>query len=237
LASRIAGMRSATALRVAVLLPCLLWSGHALAQSPNLAKGARESIVYIYFDITDPQTGKKGRVQGTGFVISPSGYVLTAAHVFRSWHEQTDASKAANQIWATRKGKPGYIRESALILNPVNLGDADAEDVALLKLPDDGTYEAAPICLAAGDGINTNDSFTAYGFPADQHFQPVPGWFGTQNAPGARWFAASAFTEGMSGGPIYDARGAVVGLVKGGLTDTEAVKYITPIRHASPRLK
>src|SRR4029077_11530580 len=166
-----------------------------------------------------------------------SGYVLTAAHVFRSWHEQTDASKAANQIWATRKGKPGYIRESALILNPVNLGDADAEDVALLKLPDDGTYEAAPICLAAGDGINTNDSFTAYGFPADQHFQPVPGWFGTQNAPGARWFAASAFTEGMSGGPIYDARGAVVGLVKGGLTDTEAVKYITPIRHASPRLK
>src|SRR4029077_772137 len=29
----------------------------------------------------------------------------------------------------------------------------------------------------------------------------------------------------------------VVGLVKGGLTDTEAVKYITPIRHASPRLK
>jgi hypothetical protein len=35
----------------------------------------------------------------------------------------------------------------------------------------------------------------------------------------------------MSGGPVYDNRGIVLGLVKGG-TDAIAVRWITPIQHA-----
>jgi hypothetical protein len=143
---------------------------------------------------------------------------------------------AANQIKRTRYDKPGYIKESPLILEPISLGDGDAEDVALLKLPHlGGRYETAPICLEASDRVRIGHSLMAFGFPADQNFQPIPGTFGTQNALGGRWAATSAFTEGTSGGPIYDANGIVVGLIKGGLTNTDAVRFITPIRHASPR--
>lgn len=223
-------------LRVTALL-FLFPLGCAFAQSARLAEKARESIVYIYFDAVDPQTGAKGHVQGTGFVVSPAGYVLTAAHLFRLWHTQTDVSKVANPIRATRYDKPGYTQLSPLILEPVNLGDANTDDIALLKLPNLGhAYETAPICLDAGDRIHIGDSFMSFGFPADQNFQPIPGVFGTQNAPGGRWAATSAFTEGMSGGPIYGGDGTVVGIIKGGLTNTDAVRYITPIRHATTRL-
>jgi len=105
-----------------------------------------------------------------------------------------------------------------------------------LKLPYLGKYESAPICLEESDRIRMGDSLMAFGFPADQNFQPITGMFGTQNAAGGRWAATSAFTEGMSGGPIYNANGVVVGLIKGGLTNTDAVRFITPIRHALPRL-
>lgn len=224
------------AVLVAVSLLCLLLPRDASAQAPSLHERARESVVYVYFDVVDPQTGAKGRVQGTGFVVSPAGYVLTAAHLFRAWRQQTDASKAANKIMGTRFDKPGFVFESPLFLEPIHLGDPDAEDVALLKLPHITTYKIATVCLAASDRLLVGDSFTAYGFPADQSFQPIPGIFGTQNAPGGRWAAASAFTEGMSGGPIYGPGGTVVGIVKGGLTNTDAVRYITPIRHASSSL-
>jgi hypothetical protein len=121
---------------VAAVLVGLVWSPPcAIAQTANLSERARESIVYIFFEIVDSQTGAKARVLGTGFIVSPSGYVLTASHLFRSWREQTDASKAANQIKGTRYDKPSYIKESPLILEPISLGDGDAEDVALLKLP------------------------------------------------------------------------------------------------------
>jgi hypothetical protein len=72
----------------------------------------------------------------------------------------------------------------------------------------------------------------AFGFPHNQNFQPVPGVLGTQNAEGGRWAAASAFAEGMSGGPVYIGA-TVVGLVKGGLEGTNAVQWVTPIRHAN----
>jgi hypothetical protein len=92
------GIRWTAVLGFAALLQCPLLPGYALAQGSNLAERARESIVYIFFDIVDPQTGARARVQGTGFVVSPSGYVLTAAHLFKAWRQQTDASKAAHPI-------------------------------------------------------------------------------------------------------------------------------------------
>jgi hypothetical protein len=145
------GIRLLAALLAATLLQYLLCSSCAIAQGSNLAERARESIVYIFFDMADPQTGANVQVQGTGFIVSATGYVLTAAHLFKDWHRQTDASKAARPIRGTRYDKPGYINGSPMILQPINLGDPDSEDVALLKLPQLGKYEVAPICLEASD--------------------------------------------------------------------------------------
>jgi S1-C subfamily serine protease len=202
----------------------------------------RQSTAYIYFDVTDPATGAKATVQGTGFVVSRLGYVLTAAHLLRDWSRQTQAEKDDNPIRASLGDKPGYVTASPLILSVISPGNPDSPDFALLKLPDPDRhavqgYNPAPICLTSLQESAMGDAFLAFGFPLGKNIQPVPGVLGTKNADGDRWAAAGAFANGMSGGPVYDAGGNLIGMVKGGLTETEAVRWITPIRHAENLLR
>ena len=207
------------------------------AKAETLTDTAQKSIVYIFFDIVDPNTGAKSAIQGTGFVVSPQGHVLTASHLFRAWKAQRPVDKANNPIKATLRDKVGYVPESPLILNRINIGDPEQEDVALLKLPASSqAYPAAPICLRQAAAAKAGDPLMAFGFPQNQNFQPVTGVLGLQNAEGGRWAAASAFAEGMSGGPVYIGE-TVVGLVKGGLEGTNAVQWITPIGFADSLLR
>jgi len=218
-----------------VIVTVALLACFSSSRSENLADQARKSIVYIYYKAIDPATGAAQTFQGTGFVVASNGYVLTASHVFRAWVKQSAVDKANNPIMATLRDKPGMVTQSPLVLNPVNLGNPDAEDVALLKFPE-GDYPVVPICFAKAEVERAGNQLWAYGFPLNRSFQPVPATLGNKDAPGARWAASSAFTEGMSGGPVYSADGIVIGLVKGGL-DSDAVKWITPIRHADNYLR
>ena len=203
---------------------------------------AQQSTVYIFFDVTDPATGAKTAIQGTGFVVSRLGYVLTTSHLLRDWNKQSNWEKEKNPIRASLGDKPGYVSGSPLNLAVVNSGYPDSEDVALLKLPDPDRnsaqgYSPVPICLASPQEMAMGDAFLAFGFPLGQNIQPVPGILGTKNAEGGRWAAAAAFAEGMSGGPVYDTAGNLIGLINGGVASTEAVRRITPIRHAENLLR
>ncbi len=221
---------------VAVLLATTCAANrNAFAQERTLvalADKAQRSIVYIRFDVTDPKTGAKSTLQGTGFIVSRSGYVLTASHLFRDWGKQTDVDKKQNLIWCSLRDKPGYVLESPLIMRIVNLGNPESEDVALLKLPDLAQgYTPVSVCLREASDAALGENFVAFGFPLDQNFQPVQGILGTTNAPGGRWAAAAPFTYGMSGGPVYTNRGFILGIIKGGL-EADAVSWITPIQLA-----
>ncbi len=202
----------------------------------------RQSTAYIYFDVTDPATGAKSSVHGTGFVISRLGYILTASHLLRDWNRQTQAEKNNNPIRASLGDRPGYVSASPLVLSAVNAGSPDSGDAALLKLPDPDRnavqgYAPAPLCLAPVEETAMSDSFLAFGFPRGKNIQPVPGIFKAQSADGGRLAASSAFAEGMSGGPVYDTAGNLIGMVKGGPADTEAGQWITPIRHTEKLLQ
>jgi hypothetical protein len=214
--------------------------GYLLAAAPPFAfacswEDARKSTVYIFVDAIDPVTGAKTAAQGTGFVISRLGYVLTASHLLRDWVKQRELDKAQNPIKASIGAKPGYIYSSPLDVQVVNPGNSAAEDVALLKLPPLDSaqgYRPAPICFASRQEPKFGEEISALGFPSNQNVQLVKGYLGTETAPGGRWAAASAFERGMSGGPVYDSSCNLIGLVKGGLPDTRDVQWITPIRHA-----
>ena len=214
--------------------------GYLLAAAPAFAfacswEEARKSTVYIFVDAIDPVTGAKTAAQGTGFVISRLGYVLTASHLLRDWVKQRELDKVQNPIKASIGAKPGYMYSSPLDVQVVNPGNAAAEDVALLKLPPLDSaqgYRPAPICMASRQEPKFGEEISALGFPSNQNVQLVKGYLGTETAPGGRWAAASAFDRGMSGGPVYDSSCNLIGLVKGGLPDTRDVQWITPIRHA-----
>ena len=220
---------------VAVLLAaaCALSSKAFAQETTTSTYEARQSIVYIWFDVTNPTTGAKLTVQGTGIIVSKSGYVLTASHLFRDWGKQTDPDRKQNLIRGSLRDKPGLVFESPLILQVINPGNADYEDVALLKLPDAvPSFSVAPVCLQEASAAKVGDNFVGYGFPLDQPFQPVQGTLGTSNALRGGWAASAPFTYGMSGGPVYTIRGFVVGLIRGGVPGTPAVNWITPIQHA-----
>jgi S1-C subfamily serine protease len=207
---------------------CIILVGGLPTAFAHLVDKAQESIVYIYFDVTDPTTGAKVTYQGTGFIVSPSGHVLTASHLFRDWVKQNQQDKKNNPIWASLRDKLGHVRESPLQLDDMDLGNPDGADVAFLKIDGHEVYSAAPVCLATPE---RGDAFFAFGFPGNQGFQFVRGMFG--NVDGGRWTVDADFAPGMSGGPVYDVSGNVIGLVKGGLGDINAVRWVTPISYAN----
>lgn len=217
----------------AAFLCIIMFSGSTSALA-DLFADARKSIVYIYFDVTDSATGERTTVAGTGFVVSSLGYILTASHLFRHWTKQSKEDKEKNPIRATLHDKLGFVFESPVNLQEIELGNPDGEDVAFLKLPDPHTiegYSAAPVCPAAHE--KGGDGFFAFGFPGNQAFEGVRGMLVNTNAPGGRWTADADFAPGMSGGPVYDLSGRAIGLVKGGLDNIRAVRWITPIRYAT----
>jgi hypothetical protein len=219
---------------------CVAILGASPCAFAHLFDKARESTVYIFFDVTDPATGEKRSVHGTGFVVSQRGYVLTASYLLRDWAKQSVRDKESNPIKATLRDGPLFASGNALNLQIVKMSDPDSEDIALMKLPDldmPGGYSPAPICFSARQEAAMGYDFFAFGFPLDQSFQPMRGTLGTRNAPGGRWAAVSEFAEGMSGAPVYDLSGNVIGLVKGGLANTAAVQWITPILHGENQLK
>jgi hypothetical protein len=234
----------ASATLVSVLVAHLLPGLPSPAQADELGDKAQQSIVYVFYDLPGSQLVGGRHIQGTGFIISNKGFLLTASHLFEDWLKvyKTKDDQDAHPIQGTVGGKPGSVGQAVLTLTRVHLGDPQNEDVALLKLPDKPAgeeYPWAPVCLS-NPSPSLNDSLVAFGFPLDQDFQPDPVRLGTMNAPGARWAAKSPFTFGMSGGPVYW-QGNVVGVVEGGLsapdgTLPEEAKWITPIRRAHPLL-
>ena len=224
---------------LAALFGFLLVGRPSLSLASEIAEKARLSIVYIFFDVIDPLTGENSRVQGTGFVISQSGYVLTTSHLLLPWTKQNDADKEKNPIKGSLFDKPGFVPASPLNLQVVNPGNPSSEDVALLKLPHSDPlqrYPAVPICIELPEEVQTGDRFYAFGFPLDQHFQPMDGMLGAPDASGGRWQATGAFQPGMSGGPVYNTSGALIGLLKGGIPNTSVVQ-VTPIQHAANLFK
>jgi hypothetical protein len=69
------------------------------AQQKSLTDKARQSIVHISFEM-----------QGTGFIVSSSGPVLTVSHLFCDWKKQFEVDKNRNNliIWFLRD-KPGNV--------------------------------------------------------------------------------------------------------------------------------
>ncbi len=225
-----------------IALSCLALTGAASSAFGNKWDQVQQSTVYIFFDAADPATGAKTAMQGTGFVVSRLGYILTSSQLLRDWSKQSQPEKEENPIRASLGGKPGDIPASPLNLTVIDPGNPDSGDAALLKMPAPGRdlvqgYTPAPVCLASPQEPAMGDAIVAFGFPSGQNIQPVPGILGTKDVEGGRWAATAAFAEGMSGGPVYDSSGNLLGMVSGGSAETEAAQWITPIRHRENLLR
>jgi 2-alkenal reductase len=179
--------------------------------------------------------GDSRESQGSGFVVTKSGYILTSAHVVTELAESGDANEAETVYVAFKDGD----RIEAEIV-----GWDGYDDVALLRV-DPKAHALQPVPLGDSSGVRAGDPVAAMGSP-----------FGNEDSIAVGVVSAirrsidslisiyrvvdaiqidAPITHGNSGGPLFDARGRVIGInaqIRSDSGNAEGVGFAIPINAA-----
>lgn len=189
-----------------------------------------------------------GGMQGTGFVVSPDGYVLTSAHVLNDKKEATlwlDGKRyEADVVFTDHKDEPKKDKKSnenknidqqiSETLNSKDnksiFEDLEERDIALLKIR---TTEAnfVPLNFAKDPEFKMGQDVFTIGFPLSDILGNKPrlnkglisSTVGMKDNP--NFVQMSVETQpGNSGGPLLDDKGRVVGIVQMTLNPMSVLK-------------
>ena len=201
--------------------------------NPSRIYTARSSGVVTIFAFFDKADAKEA--QGSGFVVSPAGYILTSAHVVTDAVESTHPTNAhdvyvgfkdQDRIKATIVGWDGY------------------DDVALLKV-DPAAHRLAPVPLGDSSRVSAGDPVAAMGSPFGNEDSIAVGVVSAIRRSISSLTSSykvvdaiqtdAPITHGNSGGPLFDARGRVIGInaqIKSDTGGSEGVGFAVPINAA-----
>ena len=173
------------------------------------ARAAGVVTVFAYFS-NRPSSSS----QGSGFVVSATGYVLTNSHVI------TDAGEAALGQPA-RAASRLYVEFSDHDRVRASVVGWDIfDDVGLLKL-DPGAHPLRPVPLGDSDRVGVGNPVAAIGSPLGNENSLAVGVVSARrriDSLTSQYRIVDALqtdapiTHGNSGGPLFDARGRVVGI-------------------------
>jgi S1-C subfamily serine protease len=151
----------------------------------GIIEASKKSVVTI----------KTDAAQGTGFIITREGYVVTNAHVLYG-------GSYANAITSSQETKKMKL-----------IGYNDTMDIALLKI--DGTY--TPLELDSTDNVDVGEKVIAIGNPLGLSFSVSEGIVSAIDRVGSNGLNAyiqtdAALNPGNSGGPLINSNGKVIGI-------------------------
>ena len=155
--------------------------------------------------------------QGAGYLLEDNQTIVTASHVLN------DAEVIV--------GSFGGDDDIKFELKIVKRGDPSKSetDIALLKgapasadLPQLGTCNVKQLNSLVGYSIN------GIGFPWGVGFVVSPGSLGGMSEENGVFHASGGFSKGMSGGPVVNNYGQLIGMIISGTTNDEALNYIIP---------
>ncbi len=179
----------------------------------------QKAILYIETTCENPDTGAISTRQGTGFIVTADGYVVTASHVV-SCASKPKNFRRVNVI--TKIGSPHEPIKNNLEVISFNRNI----DLAILKIKGTSrTYSYLRMCALRKHQMGTR--LAAVGFPEGEGYRVVDVTVG-ENTSGGRWGVTSGFSSGMSGGPVLE-KGVVVGVIKGGRGSISALRVVTPL--------
>ncbi len=171
---------------------------------------------------------REGQSAGTGFVLSPDGYLVTNAHVV------SDAQSAKLQL------------NDGRTLDAKVVGRDPSADVAVLKVDADNL---PVVCTDDSDKVQVGDDVVAIGnaLALEGGLSVTRGIISGPPRPGSEIGTAiesvlqtdAAINPGNSGGPLVDANGCVIGIntaVAAGTSSQPAqnIGFAIPISHAKP---
>ena len=166
-------------------------------------------------------------VSGSGFIISSDGYILTNNHVIE------DAVKGGYEITVLLYDGSEY---TATVIGY----DGDYSDVAVLKIDAEGLN---PVAVGDSDNIQVGETVYAVGNPLGElQFSMSTGSVSaldreitSSDGSTIRMFQIdAAVNSGNSGGPTYNSRGEVIGIVTAKYKDSgvEGLGFAIPINDA-----
>jgi serine protease Do len=144
-----------------------------------------------------PDEGDQGRSLGSGFILSPDGYVLTNSHVV----------EAADEIIVRMSDRREFVAEviGADERSDIALLKIDAADLPAVELGDSASIEVGEWVLAIGSPFGFEHSATAGIVSAKGRSLPSENYVPFIQTD-------VAINPGNSGGPLFDLNGRVVGV-------------------------
>ena len=174
-----------------------------------------------YFGIVN-----SGTITGSGFLISEDGYIVTNYHVVET-ADQSD-------LPVTVVLYDGTEYDAQIV------GKEDVNDIAVLKIQAAGLL---PVTVGDSSSIRVGDEVYAVGNPMGElefsmstgHVSALDRVISTEEAEDIPMFQLdAAVNPGNSGGPVYNTRGEVIGVVtaKYSDSDVEGLGFAIPINDA-----
>ena len=170
----------------------------------------------------------RGSVSGTGFIISSDGYILTNNHVVESAYEQ------GSSVTVMLHDGTEYDAEIVGV-------EGDNNDIAVLKIGATGLNAAT---LGNSDDMKVGESVYLVGNPLGELTYTMTAGIvsaldreiaAEQDTSVNMFQMDAAVNSGNSGGPVYNSRGQVVGVVtaKYKSTGVEGLGFAIPINDAA----
>jgi S1-C subfamily serine protease len=198
--------------------------------------GGVVTIIALFGD--SAAAGQGGASQGSGFVVSPKGYVLTNSHVITTAGEGSSSENAEAAATVYVEFRDGDRVKAKII------GWDIFDDVGLLKV-DPAGHPLAPVPLGDSSRVVVGEPVAAIGSPFGQETSMTAGIVAATersiDSLTSEYSLVDAIqtdapiNRGNSGGPLFDARGLVIGInaqIRSESGNAEGVGFAVPINSA-----
>jgi len=187
-------------------LPILSVQPASTQSYADIVQRARSSVAFVL------ASTERGRNSGTAFVVNQEGLLITALHVV----------EAATELTVTFPGVPPHP-------GVVVAADVDA-DLAVLRVTRSGL---PPLPIAPPETTRVGDEILVMGYP-------LASILGAYEVTVTRGIVSALRTDlgmiqvdaamnpGVSGGPVVNARGEVIGVAVSGLRTGQQVNFAVP---------
>ncbi|MDF7824437.1 trypsin-like peptidase domain-containing protein [Pontiellaceae bacterium B12227] len=166
---------------------------------------------------------------GSGFFINKEGYLITNFHVIAG----------EKKISVTQ-----FLQENQVLRRIVHkeveiVATAPFHDLVVLKLKNFDT-EITPVIFAPEENLSIGEAVFAIGNPLGLERSVTEGVLSQthRNFGGILYLQVdAAVNPGNSGGPLFNARGQVIGVINMGVPSMEGLNFAIPARHSKYMLE
>jgi serine protease Do len=160
---------------------------------------------------------------GSGFFINKEGYLVTNFHVIAG----------EKKISVTQFLQEGKILRRIVFKEVEIVATAPFHDLALLRIKEE-TTDIMPVVFAPEENLGVGETVFAIGNPLGLERSVTKGVLSQthRNFGGILYLQVDApVNPGNSGGPLFNARGQVIGIINMGVSTMEGLNFAIPARH------